>query len=74
VIVGDARRCLAIARRLRERGQLVMAIRPPTVPPGTARLRITLTSQHRPEEIEALVEALVGEMAHGQIARREGGG
>ncbi len=61
VILGDARRCLDIARRLRERGQLVTAIRPPTVPPGTARLRITLSSGHRREEIEALVEALVEE-------------
>jgi len=61
VIVGQARPCLALARKLRQRGKLVTAICPPTVPPGTARLRITLTSGHRPEEIEALVEALAGE-------------
>ncbi|MEA1151935.1 aminotransferase class I/II-fold pyridoxal phosphate-dependent enzyme, partial [Klebsiella pneumoniae] len=47
-----------LAQALRERGQWVTAIRPPTVPPGTARLRLTLTAAHEPQDIDTLLEAL----------------
>lgn len=56
--VGDAARAMAISGRLRQQGFLISAIRPPTVPEGTSRLRITLTAGHSHQHIEALLEAL----------------
>lgn len=58
VILGDSRAALAASRRLREAGFLVAAIRPPTVPKGEARLRITLGAGHRETQVDALVAAL----------------
>lgn len=58
VIVGTETRCLAIAARLMERNIYVPAIRPPTVPAGTARLRISLSASHSDEDIQALLAAL----------------
>jgi 8-amino-7-oxononanoate synthase len=58
VILGSDARALAIARLLWSRGMLVPAIRPPTVPDGTARLRVTLSSEHTFAEIDALAAAL----------------
>ncbi len=60
LIVGENQPTLDLAQRLRERGVWVSAIRPPTVPPGSARLRITLTAAHRPEDIDFLLESLHG--------------
>lgn len=62
VIVGDVRQATERSARLFERGFLVSAIRPPTVPAGSARLRITLSALHDPEHIDRLLEAL-GETA-----------
>ncbi|ENA0609179.1 8-amino-7-oxononanoate synthase [Enterobacter bugandensis] len=58
VIVGENSRALALAQALRARGIWVTAIRPPTVPSGTARLRLTLTAAHDARDIDALLEAL----------------
>ena len=58
MIVGDNGQALALAQRLREQGMWVTAIRPPTVPPGTARLRLTLTAAHETQDIDTLLEAL----------------
>jgi 8-amino-7-oxononanoate synthase len=58
VIVGDASRAVALSARLRERGQLVPAIRPPTVPEGTSRLRVSLSAAHSREQVAALATAL----------------
>lgn len=58
LVLGDERRVLAVSGALLERGFWVAAIRPPTVPPGTARLRITLSAAHAPPQVDALVEAL----------------
>jgi 8-amino-7-oxononanoate synthase len=58
VVIGSNEAALAASARLRELGFFVPAIRPPTVPEGTARLRITLTSMHEPEHVEALKDAL----------------
>lgn len=60
VIVGENQPALDLAAALRERGLWVSAIRPPTVPPGSARLRLTLTTAHRPEDIDFLLESLHG--------------
>lgn len=58
LLVGDNQQALDLAQRLREQGLWVSAIRPPTVPPGGARLRITLTAAHQPQDIDRLLEVL----------------
>ena len=58
LIVGENSRTLELATQLRAHGCWVTAIRPPTVPPGTVRLRLTLTAAHEPEDIEQLLEIL----------------
>ena len=58
LVVGDDAATLAMARALEEQGFWVAAIRPPTVPEGSARLRITLSALHGAEEVDALLEAL----------------
>lgn len=58
LIVGENSCALRLAERLRQRGCWVTAIRPPTVPPGTARLRLTLTAEHQFDDIDRLLEAL----------------
>lgn len=59
VILGQESAALHAAQRLREEGLLVVPIRPPTVPRGTSRLRITLSSEHTDEEVERLIAAVV---------------
>jgi len=56
LIVGDAQAALQASRLLEAEGYLVIAIRPPTVPAGTARLRFAFTAQHPDEEIERLAD------------------
>jgi 8-amino-7-oxononanoate synthase len=58
VIVGDAETALSASDLLRDEGFLVVAIRPPTVPPGTARLRFAFTAQHPEAEIERLADVV----------------
>ncbi len=58
VVFGTESAALAASAALREAGFWVGAIRPPTVPVGTARLRITLSAAHRDADVDALVEAL----------------
>jgi 8-amino-7-oxononanoate synthase len=58
VIIGPAREAVGVAKRLENRDLLVPAIRPPSVPEGTARLRISLTSGHTEEDVRTLVSAL----------------
>jgi 8-amino-7-oxononanoate synthase len=58
VIIGDAARTIQVAQGLEERGLLVGAIRPPTVPQGTSRLRISITAAHDDSALEALGAAL----------------
>jgi 8-amino-7-oxononanoate synthase len=59
VIVGDPAEAVRLSARLLEAGCLVPAIRPPTVPEGTARLRISLTAAHEPADVAHLIAALV---------------
>ncbi|WP_366935609.1 8-amino-7-oxononanoate synthase [uncultured Microbulbifer sp.] len=58
LVLGCENTVLAVAEILRERGYLVGAIRPPTVPTGTARLRITLSAVHTESQIDGLLAAL----------------
>lgn len=58
LVVGDPALAMAWSRALFESGLWVAAIRPPTVPKGTSRLRITLSAAHRDEEIDRLLDAL----------------
>jgi len=58
LVVGDARAALDASRLLETEGFLVIAIRPPTVPVGTARLRFTFTAGHPDEEIARLADVV----------------
>jgi 8-amino-7-oxononanoate synthase len=58
LLVGGNADALRLAEGLRERGILTPAIRPPTVPPGEARLRISLSAAHSLMDVDALIDAL----------------
>lgn len=58
-VIGDVRRTMAVAAALQARGIDIRGIRPPTVPEGTSRLRISLTLNVEEADISAMVEALV---------------
>jgi len=58
ILVGDSERALKLSALLKERGLLVGAIRPPTVPAGSARLRVTLSAAHSEAQLERLLAAL----------------
>ena len=58
-IVGSAESALALAASLAEAGMLAVAIRPPTVPQGTSRLRIALHANHRLDDVDRLADAIV---------------
>ena len=59
VVFGKSERALAVAQRLQKKGFDVRAIRPPTVAPGTARLRISVHADHTEQQIDQLSEAAV---------------
>ncbi len=58
IVIGDEAKALAISEQLAARGFLIIAIRPPTVPVGSSRLRVTFTAQHSIEQVDALLIAL----------------
>lgn len=58
VLAGTATEALRVSNALKTQGVLVTAIRPPTVPAGTARLRVTLSAAHNSEQVEILLNAL----------------
>lgn len=58
LLIGDNYQVLKLSEGLRERGIWVAAIRPPTVPQGTARLRITLSAAHSAQDVDQLIVAL----------------
>jgi len=62
LILGSDNRAMAMAAALRENGFFVSAIRPPTVPAGTARLRFTLSAAHSTEQIDRLIECLTAQL------------
>lgn len=58
ILVGSSERALKLSAALRERGILVGAIRPPTVPVGSARLRVTFSAAHAEAQVEHLLDVL----------------
>ena len=62
IIVGEAERTLALSAALNTDGLLASAIRPPTVPQGTSRLRIALRATHTRDDIDRLIRALVDQL------------
>jgi 7-keto-8-aminopelargonate synthetase-like enzyme len=58
VVIGEREETMRVAAELRNAGFLAGAIRPPTVPLGTARLRLTVSAAHAPADIAALLDAL----------------
>lgn len=60
LLLGDNQHALAVSEMLLSKGLLVSAIRPPTVPAGTARLRITFSAQHSKEHVDRLLSGLEG--------------
>lgn len=59
VVIGEADRAVAFSRRLEQAGVFAPAIRPPTVPAGTSRIRLTLTARHSAEDLERIVGAFL---------------
>jgi len=64
IVIGESDRAMAMSRSLQHQGIFVGAIRPPTVPAGSARLRVTLSASHTRKQVEQLLNALA-------IAQRE---
>jgi 8-amino-7-oxononanoate synthase len=58
IMIGSSARALTLSKMLRERGLMVTAIRPPTVPNGSARLRVTLSAAHSAAQVQLLLNAL----------------
>jgi 8-amino-7-oxononanoate synthase len=68
VIVGEAAAAVAASEALLARGYCVTAIRPPTVPAGTSRLRVTLSALHEESQVDGLVAALAAVLPPGGAA------
>ena len=58
ILIGDSEKAIAISDALAKQGFLIAAIRPPTVPPNTSRLRITLSAAHSEQQVLALINSL----------------
>jgi 8-amino-7-oxononanoate synthase len=58
LVIGDNAETLRISQQLLTQGYWVPAIRPPTVPVGAARLRISLSASHTPDQIDGLITAI----------------
>lgn len=58
ILIGDSSKAVQVSQQLRERGIWLTAIRPPTVAPGSARLRVTLSAAHQAADIKMLIRSL----------------
>ena len=63
IVLGEEEKALAYAKACQDRGVLLSAIRPPSVPVGTSRIRLTVTAAHTEEELELAAAALSSEKA-----------
>jgi 8-amino-7-oxononanoate synthase len=68
LVLGDTARCLAASQALMQRGYWVAAIRSPTVPVGTERLRINLSAAHEERDVDGLLDALHDVLAPGRAS------
>ncbi len=60
VVMGEEANAIAASSSLQDQGLWVPAIRPPTVPVGTSRLRVTLSAAHTDQQVDRLVQGLAG--------------
>lgn len=67
ILIGDSKAAVDLSRALLDEGFLVSAIRPPTVPQGSARLRVTFSALHEDEQVDRLLSALEKTMPGGQV-------
>ena len=68
VMIGDNERAMRLHRRLLDEGLLVVPIRPPTVPPGSARLRLSIMLDHTDEALDQAAELIIkGMQAEGLL-------
>ena len=58
IIIGDSARAMDISKKLFEAGYFLSAIRPPTVPPNTARLRVSVQADHTRQQLDGLCRTL----------------
>lgn len=68
IIIGSEDKALAASETLAEQGFIVTAIRPPTVPEGTSRLRVSFNASHKAEDVKALANALLPLLKHKEKA------
>jgi 7-keto-8-aminopelargonate synthetase-like enzyme len=66
VPAGAEDRAVALEAALLDRGMLVQAVRPPTVPVGTSRLRIAVSAEHSAEQLDSLAAALLSVLGGGR--------
>ncbi len=66
ILVGDNRKTLMLQEKLKQRGFFISCIRPPTVPKGSTRIRISLTCEHSEENIQQLLDLIRDHLPHGQ--------
>lgn len=69
IIIGDEKDTLRLSKKLFEMGLFIPAIRPPTVPAGTARLRVSLQTEHSREQIDQLCDGFEGLIKQGLLPR-----
>ncbi|GIW87249.1 MAG: 8-amino-7-oxononanoate synthase [Isosphaeraceae bacterium] len=72
VVIGGSREAVAVSERLRAEGVFVPAIRPPTVARGSARLRISISANHQPEQVDRLLSVLSATWRQIEEATRDG--
>ena len=58
IVIGEAKAAMAVARRMQSKGVLVSAIRPPSVPEGSSRLRITISAEHTEQQVKQLLNVM----------------